>query len=141
VFDADLKHALTHAREAALRLRHERIDPVHHALGVLRQPSRVVVAVLGDVDAGAVARELESQAGRGTASLANYDIPYSDASRDTVGVAVSEARTMGHSAVGADHLLLGVLQVSGLARTLLEAHGLSADAARAVIRARRTGAA
>jgi len=48
--------------------------------------------------------------------------------------AIDEARELGHAEVGPDHVLLGLLaNVRGRAYTLLTAHGLSFDSARALV--------
>ncbi len=142
MFSDDLKLALTHARNEALRLRHASVGAAHHALGVLRSPSPLVTAALAGVDTAVLAAEIERRLGVGTAALAIHDIAYADDARDSIGVAVTEARALGHDAVGADHLLLGVLQVPwSVPHAVLTEHGVTPDATRARIRALRTGAA
>ncbi len=142
MFSDDLKLALTEARNEAHRLRHASVGAAHHALGVLHSPSPIVSAALAGFDTRAIAVEIEQRLGTGTASLAIHDIAYADDARDSVGVAVAEARTLGHDAVGADHLLLGVLQVPwSVPHVVFEEYGVTPDAVRARIRALRTGAA
>jgi hypothetical protein len=48
--------------------------------------------------------------------------------------ATSDARALGHDWVGAEHLLLGVVQSRSCSADLLAAAGLTADRARAEIR-------
>lgn len=61
---------------------------------------------------------------------------------DTIEIAVKEARALGHDAVDYDHLLLGVLQVAGtVPHAVFEKHGVTANAAREIIRAKPTSAA
>jgi ATP-dependent Clp protease ATP-binding subunit ClpC len=142
LFSDDLKLALTQARNEALRLRHESVGAAHHALGVLQYPSPNVSSALAGFDMRAIAADIEQRLGAGTASLAIHDIAYADDARDSVGVAVAEARELGHDAVGADHLLLGVLQVPwSVPHLVFEEHGVTPETVRARIRALRTGAA
>ncbi len=53
---------------------------------------------------------------------------YTSKAREAINAAVEEAAELGHDAVGTEHLLLGLLDVSsGMAAKVLEAHGVTRD--------------
>ena len=53
---------------------------------------------------------------------------YTSKAREAINAAVEEAAELGHDAVGTEHLLLGLLDVSsGMAAKALEAHGVTRD--------------
>jgi ATP-dependent Clp protease ATP-binding subunit ClpC len=64
-------------------------------------------------------------------------IPLADLFQRTLTLAEAEASALGHSYVGVEHLLLGLVrETSGPAQQLLTRHAITADAARAALHKR-----
>jgi ATP-dependent Clp protease ATP-binding subunit ClpA len=59
------------------------------------------------------------------------DLPYTNFAKRALELAMSEARELGQSYVGTEHLLLGLLrEAKGIAAQVLEAHGLTVGTVR-----------
>jgi ATP-dependent Clp protease ATP-binding subunit ClpA len=135
MFAADLKLALTAARDEASRLAHSRIEPLHLALGVLSVPQPALDAVLPAAARADVCNALRPRAAARTdASVWKFDIPYTDEARVAIRDAHVEARTSDHAAIGSGHLLCALLVAHGSLRDVLDAHGISVEQVRVALR-------
>ena len=130
--------ALRFAFIEARRVGSAAVTPEHILLGILHDGggavapgvATTVLASLG-LDTAAVRRELDALITEANAPTGgDAVVPYSDTARAVLDAAAAEAKNLGHSWVGSEHLLLGVLQVESRAAELLTAGGISLAAAR-----------
>ncbi len=130
------RQVLLHARENASRLGHEYIGAEHLLLGLTDDNDGVAAAVLTNrkVNIPELRRSLEEARPRGTAHAIAPDLPYTSRARKVLEVAMEEARELGHSYVGTEHLLLALLRTpSNLGGEALADAGVTFDAARAEV--------
>ncbi len=133
-FAEELKQTLMLARDEAHRLRHGMVRPEHLALGALRSPSPAVASVLQGVDRVEIVAELERRAGPGGAGTQDrFDLPYGEIAKSAIEYAMREARAHGEAFVGSAHLLIGLLQLDGLPREVLQGSGCGVEQARAAL--------
>lgn len=137
-FTQRVRGSLTAARNEAARLGCEYLWPEHILLGILVQGDNVgaeVLAKLG-VTREAVARDIEDKIRhRPRKEMAtDADVPCSSRAKRVLEMAMAEAVRLGHSYVGTEHLLLGILQdPTSDASVILAAHGVTPDRAQAEI--------
>lgn len=134
-FTQGLRTTLAMAREEAARLHHEYVGTEHILLGMLCRDEGVAMAVLRElaVDTDRMRTTIEETVQQGKAShVTGPDLPYTTRGKQSLELAMREARTLGHSYVGSEHLLLGLLREGkGLAAQVLHDAGVSEDLARA----------
>lgn len=127
------RRALFFARYEASELGSLSIDTEHLLLGVLRGPKGVVRRLLEDADASAddLAAELKRRSEFREKISTSVEIPFSEAARRVLVLAVEEADRLEHNYIGNEHLLLGLLREQhARAGSVLAAHGLGADPVR-----------
>ncbi len=128
------QRVLSSADDEAARLQHEYIGTEHLLLGLLTDEDGVGVAVLHNlgVDFSVLRREVEKAIKRGLAdNQALEERPFTTPAKRVLELAAAEAQALGHSYVGTEHLLLGLLvERMGIGGQVLNAAGISADAAR-----------
>lgn len=100
------------AREESNRLRHDYIGTEHLLLGLLREGSGVAIAVLQSLGLSVdrVRKEVEKMAPSGGGTLILGDVPFTPKAKKALELAIDEASQMGHSYVGTEHLLLGLIR-------------------------------
>jgi ATP-dependent Clp protease ATP-binding subunit ClpC len=129
------QQVLKFAVEEARQLRHQYVGTEHLLLGLIRDGEGVGVAVLQNLgaDRDKLRDAVTEVVQRGDAWRARVDaLPYTSRSRKVLDLARQEAARLGHSYVGTEHLLLGLLaEGRGLGGQVLQAAGLTLDAARA----------
>ncbi len=121
------------ANQEAQRLNHEYIGTEHILLGLVKEGSGVASNVLKnlDVDLTKIRREVEKLVNQGTDMIAMGKLPQTPRAKKAIEYAMDEARTLGHSYVGTEHLLLGLLrEEEGVAAQVLENLGLSLERVR-----------
>ncbi len=121
------------ANQEAQRLNHEYIGTEHILLGLVKEGSGVASNVLKnlDVDLTKIRREVEKLVNQGTDMIAMGKLPQTPRAKKAIEYAMDEARTLGHSYVGTEHLLLGLLrEEEGVAAQVLENLGLSLEKVR-----------
>ncbi len=100
------------AREESGRLQHDYIGTEHLLLGLVREGEGIAVAVLINLglDLEQVRKAIEDAipAPGGTALIG--EVPFTPAAKKVLELAVEEARSLGHSYVGTEHLLLGLIK-------------------------------
>src|ERR687891_156689 len=112
-FTERVRKVLAMAREEAARLRHEYVGTEHILLGLIREGEGVAAAVLQNlsVDLDEIQQKIEDTVKKGKAAQATGpDLPYTSRAKKVLELAMSEARELGHSYVGTEHLLLGLLR-------------------------------
>lgn len=115
------------AQREALRLGHNVIGTEHILLGLLDDGDGVVPQVMFafGVDAGNLRRHVEEYIGQGTPRGVSLDLPWSPRAKLVIDLSMREARKIGSSYVGTEHILLGLLaEGEGVAAQILSANGL-----------------
>ena len=135
-FTPAVRQSLNRALTEAGQLGHEYVGPEHMLLGMLLTLDDVAAGVLKKfrLDPSAVERELTRRLKRGDAVVDRSDLLYTSRAKKVLELSMSEARQMGHSYVGNEHLLLGLVGEgrSHAAETLV-ALGVTLDGARTEI--------
>lgn len=130
------RKALQLAHEEARRKGFEYVGTEHLFLGTLREGSERVVLLLAacGVNPIALAREAEDllrETGAVLPALAFAELeqlPLTPSAKRALEHARTEAQALGHSSVGPEHLLVGlVCETEGVAAAVLERFGLAAD--------------
>ena len=135
IFTERVRAILVKARDEALALRHEYVGTEHLLLAVAEDEQGVAAAVLTNllIDPASLRNFVLGMAKPGSGRNASQsDLPYTSRGKKVLELALTEARELGHSYVGAEHLLLGLLRESkGIAAQALAERGLTYQAARA----------
>ncbi len=132
-FTERARRVLTLAKEEARRLGHDFVGTEHIVLGILREGSGVALAVLQKMNlkADLLKEATEEIMGKGSNVLSFGEISFTPKARRVLELAVEESRTLGHSYVGTEHLLLGVLrEKEGIGAQILGDLGISVEKAR-----------
>jgi hypothetical protein len=122
------------ASEAGSR-RHAAIDTNHLLLALLRQGSGAACDVLRScgVDVSALAAKVSERLKPGPWA-SREAVPFGDDASQALAMAEVEAQTLGHSYLGSEHVLLGLLrEARGLAAVALASTRLELDQARRLV--------
>ncbi|MFI5257080.1 MAG: Clp protease N-terminal domain-containing protein [Gemmatimonadales bacterium] len=137
-FTERVRKVLALAREESARLRHEYVGTEHILLGLIREGQGVAATVLEflSVDLNELRRKIEETVKTGNAAATTGpDLPYTGRAKKVLELSMSEARELGHSYVGTEHLLLGLLrEEKGIAAQILNVAGVSTERAREEVR-------
>ncbi len=100
------------AREEAEKNQHEYLGTEHLLLGILRDGGGVAIAVLKrlGVDTSHINLEIVRLMPPSSSSLVIGDIPFTARAKKVLEFSVEEARSMGHTYIGTEHLLLGLMR-------------------------------
>jgi ATP-dependent Clp protease ATP-binding subunit ClpC len=115
------------AQEEAKRLNHDYVGTEHMLLGLVALGEGVAARVLGNigVDLKKVRAEVEKLVGTGDNVMLLGEIPFTPRAKKVLELAVEEAQSLGHTYVGTEHLLLGLLrEEEGIAARVLENIGV-----------------
>lgn len=115
------------AREEAERYQHEYLGTEHILLGVIKDGGGIAVLVLQrlGVDIKQLKPEIERNLPLSSNTLVVGDIPFTSRAKKVLEYAVEEARAMGHSYIGTEHLLIGLIkEKDGVAYRILSSFGL-----------------
>lgn len=130
------------AREEALRLGETSVTTEHLLMGITRVPESLGARLLVEkngLDLEALRRTLEEQITPGEDPNPDSPMELTAHATQALGLAQQEAEVMGHSWVGAEHMILGLLrQGDGLASKALAASGLTLEGTRAQVEAMLT---
>lgn len=121
------------AKEEAGRLNHDYIGTEHLLLGLIREEQGVGAVVLQDlgVDVENIIFMVEGTVKSGGGVLTIGDVPFSAGARKALELAVEEARSFGHTYVGTEHILLGLIrEKEGIAAQILVKSGVTLQKAR-----------
>jgi len=132
-FNDRAKRVLALAQDEAVRFNHNYIGPEHLLLGLIREGEGVAARALDllGVELSKARTAVESKIGRGDSTIRPSEITLMPRTKKIVELAIDEARKLGHSHIGTEHLLLGLLRESGtMASEVLESLGVSLDKAR-----------
>jgi ATP-dependent Clp protease ATP-binding subunit ClpC len=100
------------ARKEADRFNHNYVGTEHLLLGLIKLGQGVAVNVLQKMglDLETVRMEVEKQVGSGPETKMVGNIPYTPRVKKVLALAGKEAKTLSHSYVGTEHILLGLLR-------------------------------
>ena len=113
-FNDRAKRVLALAQDEAIRFNHNYLGTEHLLLGLVREGEGVAARVLDslNVNLSMVRKEIERTVGRGDSTKSPSEISLSPQVKKVVELAIDEARRLGHSHVGTEHLLLGIVRES-----------------------------
>ncbi len=125
-FNENVRRALFFARYEASRAASHQIATEHVLLGMLREADETLVDLCETV--GIDVRELRDELlGEGVALdpvSSSPDLPLAEDTKRALAFAVHEAESMGHSRIGTEHLVLGLMRIEdGHAAQYLVAKG------------------
>ena len=130
-FTERAQKVLALAQEEAIRLGHNNIGTEHILLGLVREGEGIAAKALYGLGLSSekIQKEVEELIGRGTD--ANGSIHYTPRAKKVTELSMDEARKLGHSYVGTEHILLGLIREGeGVAARVLNNLGVSLNKAR-----------
>ena len=130
-FTERAQKVLALAQEEALRLGHNNIGTEHILLGLVREGEGIAAKALQalGLSPDKIQKEVESLIGRGQEM--SQSIHYTPRAKKVTELAMDEARKLGHSYVGTEHILLGLIREGeGVAARVLNNLGVSLNKAR-----------
>ena len=106
------QQVLALARKEADRFHHNYVGTEHILLGLIKLGQGVAVSVLQKMglDLETVRNAVEKQVGTGQETETQSSIPYTPRVKKVLALAGKEAKTLNHSYVGTEHILLGLLR-------------------------------
>src|SRR5256885_721518 len=122
-FNDRAKRVLALAQDEAIRFNHNYIGTEHLLLGLVREGEGVAARVLDSlgVELSKVRTAVEFIIGRGDSTTSPSEITLSPRTKKVIELAIDEARKLGHSHVGTEHLLLGLVREGeGLAHRIVK---------------------
>jgi len=131
-FTERAQKVLALAQEEAIRLGHNNIGTEHILLGLVREGEGIAAKALYALGLGSdkIQQEVENLIGRGKDSP---EAPphYTPRAKKVIELSMDEARKLGHSYVGTEHILLGLIREGeGVAARVLNNLGVSLNKAR-----------
>jgi len=130
-FTERAQKVLALAQEEAVRLGHNNIGTEHILLGLIREGDGIAAKALIGLGLGLekIQDEVESLIGRGQEQPTN--IAYTPRAKKVIELSMDEARKLGHTYVGTEHILLGLIREGeGVAARVLNNLGVSLNKAR-----------
>lgn len=124
------------ARKEADRFNHNYIGTEHLILGIIKLGQGVAANVLRKMglDFETIRMEIEKSVGTGTETKMIGEIPLTARAKKVIELAVEEARSLNHSYVGTEHLLLGLLREGeGVGARILKNLDVDIDEVRAEV--------
>jgi ATP-dependent Clp protease ATP-binding subunit ClpC len=111
-FTPRAQQVLALARKEADRFNHNYVGTEHLLLGLIKLGQGVAVNVLQKMglDMETVRMEIEKQVGSGHETKMVGNIPYTPRVKKVLALAGKEAKSLNHSYVGTEHILLGLLR-------------------------------
>ncbi|MBS4193391.1 ATP-dependent protease ATP-binding subunit ClpC [Bacillus sp. FJAT-49705] len=130
-FTERAQKVLALAQEEAIRLGHNNIGTEHILLGLVREGEGIAAKALYALGLGSekIQKEVENLIGKG--QDASQTIHYTPRAKKVIELSMDEARKLGHSYVGTEHILLGLIREGeGVAARVLNNLGVSLNKAR-----------
>lgn len=135
-FSEHARRVLVNSQEEARNLGHNQIGTEHILLAIVREDDGIATRALKSlgVTAEKVRSSVEFMIGEGTTRV-HGQIALTDRSEKAIELAIDEARRMGSTHIGTEHLLFGIVREGeGIASSVLESLGVrSLDRIRAEI--------
>src|SRR5690625_5861926 len=109
-FTERAQKVLALAQEEAVRLGHNNIGTEHVLLGLIREGEGIAAKALTSLGLGLekIQSEVESLIGRGKEQPTN--IAYTPRAKKVIELSMDDARKLGHTYVGTEHILLGLIR-------------------------------
>ncbi len=100
------------ARQEAQHFSHDYIGTEHILLGLVEEQISVAVSVLKnlDVDLKKIRHEVEQLVSEGTTQFPMGQLPFTPRARKVLELSLEEASNLGHTYIGTEHLLLGLIR-------------------------------
>jgi ATP-dependent Clp protease ATP-binding subunit ClpC len=130
-FTERAQKVLALAQEEAHRLGHHNIGTEHILLGLISEGEGIAAKALGALDLATdkIQEEVEGLIGKGETK--QQTIHYTPRAKKVIELSMDEARKLGHSYVGTEHILLGLIREGeGVAARVLNNLGISLNKAR-----------
>lgn len=130
-FTERAQKVLALAQEEAHRLGHNNIGTEHILLGLVREGEGIAAKALYGLGLSSekIQQEVENLIGRGQESVQTPH--YTPRAKKVIELSMDEARKLGHSYVGTEHILLGLIREGeGVAARVLNNLGVSLNKAR-----------
>lgn len=130
-FTERAQKVLSLAQEEAGRLGHNNIGTEHILLGLVKEEEGIASKALMALGLGLekIQKEVEALIPRGTGQTMN--IAYTPRAKKVIELSMDEARKLGHTYVGTEHILLGLIREGeGVAARVLNNLGVSLNKAR-----------
>ena len=134
-FSERARRVLTLAQEEARQFNHSYIGTEHLLLGLVREEEGVAAKVLINLgtDLAKIRSAVEFTMGRGE-KPSGSEIGLTPRAKRVIELAIDEARHLGHSYIGTEHLLLGLLREGGgVAVSILDSFGINVEQVRAEV--------
>jgi ATP-dependent Clp protease ATP-binding subunit ClpA len=130
------RRAIALAQDEARRYAHRYVGTEHLLLGLLGVSDGVAAAALRAMgaDESRVRSAIEQVVPRGDRTDMEGEVGLTERAVATLSLAVDEARHMGHSYIGTEHLLLGMMREGdGIAAGVARRFGITLEKARAAV--------
>ncbi|SFB33712.1 ATP-dependent Clp protease ATP-binding subunit ClpC [Lentibacillus halodurans] len=130
-FTERAQKVLALSQEEAVRLGHNNIGTEHILLGLVREGNGIAAKALESLgmEVSKIQQEVEKLIGAGKQPM--QTIHYTPRAKKVVELSQDEARKLGHSYVGTEHILLGLIREGeGVAARVLNNLGISLNKAR-----------
>jgi ATP-dependent Clp protease ATP-binding subunit ClpC len=130
-FTERAQKVLALAQEEAIRLGHNNIGTEHILLGLIREGEGIAAKALNALGLGSdkIQKEVENLIGKGQDT--SQTVHYTPRAKKVIELSMDEARKLGHSYVGTEHILLGLIREGeGVAARVLNNLGVSLNKAR-----------
>jgi len=111
-FNDRAKRVLALAQDEAIRFNHNYIGTEHLLMGLVREGEGVAARALDSlgVNLSHIRTSVESIIGRGDSTKSPSEITLAPQTKQVINYAIEESRMLGHSHVGTEHLLLGIVR-------------------------------
>src|SRR5690625_2580390 len=130
-FTERAQKVLALSQEEAIRLKHNNIGTEHILLGLIREGNGIAAKALEalGINSEDIQKEVETLIGQGQSPM--QSIHYTPRAKKVVELSQDEARKLGHSYVGTEHILLGLIREGeGVAARVLRNLDVSLNKAR-----------
>ncbi|EAG1452655.1 ATP-dependent Clp protease ATP-binding subunit [Listeria monocytogenes] len=130
-FTQRAQKVLALSQEEAMRLNHSNLGTEHILLGLVREGEGIAAKALYElgISSEKVQQEVEGLIGHGEKAVTT--IQYTPRAKKVIELSMDEARKLGHTYVGTEHILLGLIREGeGVAARVLSKLGISLNKAR-----------
>lgn len=125
------QRVLAFAQEEAVRLGHNNIGTEHILLGLIKEGEGIAAKALQSLNINLEKVQLEVEGLIGKGQDKPTTIAYTPRAKKVIELSMDEARKLGHSYVGTEHILLGLIREGeGVAARVLNNLGVSLNKAR-----------
>ncbi|MBI4844242.1 MAG: ATP-dependent Clp protease ATP-binding subunit [Nitrospirae bacterium] len=127
------RRVIINAREEAEKRQNDYLGTEHLLLGLLKEEDGLPLIILKKmgISVGELRIEVERNLPSSSSILAFGDVPFTPRAKKVLELAVEESRLLGHSYIGSEHLLTGLIrEEEGIAGKILRSLGANLLAAR-----------